>query len=132
MRRISFMTVPGTLFEAIGGYEPIDRLIEGLYKRIGQHPKLTPIFPDDLEESARKQRLFLIQFLGGPPLYTEDRGHPMLRRRHLAFAITPERKDAWLECMNGALEEAGIKDPYRTAIFDRLTMTAQHMVNTPE
>src|SRR5699024_1621164 len=132
MRRISFMTVSGTLFEAIGGYEPIDRLIDGLYKRIVQHPKLTPIFTDDVEESARKQRLFLIQFLGGLPLYTEDRGHPMLRRRHLAFEITPERKDAWLECMNGALEEAGIKDPYRTAIFDRLTMTAQHMVNTPE
>lgn len=126
------MTVPGTLFEAIGGYEPIDRLIKSLYTRIGQHPKLIPIFPDNLEESARKQRLFLIQFLGGPPLYTEDRGHPMLRRRHLAFEITPERKDAWLECMNAALDEAEIEEPYRTVIFERLTMTAQHMINTPE
>lgn len=131
MRRL-FMNVPGTIFEAIGGYEPVDRIIESLYKRIGEHPKLIPIFPDDLTESARKQRLFLIQFFGGPQLYKEDRGHPMLRRRHLEFEITPERKEAWLECMKAALEEAEIEEPYRTAIFDRLSMTAEHMVNTSQ
>lgn len=126
------MTVPGTLFKAIGGYEPINKLIESLYDRIGKHPLLIPIFPDDLTESARKQRLFLIQFLGGPSLYTADRGHPMLRRRHLAFEITPSRKDAWLECMKGALEDAEIEEPYRSVIFERLQMTAEHMVNTKE
>lgn len=126
------MTVPGTLFEAIGGQESVDRIIKGLYERIGKHPALIPIFPEDLTESARKQRLFLTQFLGGPPIYTEDRGHPMLRRRHLAFEINDERKQAWLECMNAALEEAQIEEPYRSVIFKRLTMTAQHMVNTPE
>lgn len=126
------MAVPGIIFEAIGGYEPIDRIIESLYKRIGKHPDLIPIFPEDLKESARKQRLFLIQFFGGPPVYREDRGQPMLRRRHLEFEITPKRKEAWLECMNAALAEAEIEEPYRAAIFDRFTMTAQHMVNTPE
>lgn len=126
------MTVPGTIFEAIGGFEPIDRIIKSLYKRIGKHPDLIPIFPEDLQESARKQRLFLIQLFGGPQLYNEERGHPMLRRRHLEFEITPTRKEAWLSCMKGALEEADIKEPYLTAIFDRLTMVAQHMVNTPE
>lgn len=123
------MPIPGTIFEAIGGFEPIDRIITALYKRIGQHEELLPIFPEDLEESAHKQRLFLTQFFGGPELYKEERGNPMLRRRHLPFEITPERKDAWLECMNGALEEAEIQEPYRTAIFERLTMTAKHMIN---
>lgn len=126
------MTVPGTIFEGIGGFEPIDRIIAGLYKRIGKHPDLIPIFPDDLEESARKQRLFLVQFFGGPQLYLEDRGHPMLRRRHLEFEITPKRKDAWLKCMNAALEEAEIEEPYRSAIFKRLSKTGEHMVNTSE
>lgn len=126
------MTLPGTIFEAIGGFEPIDRIIDELYKRIGKHPQLIPIFPEDLTESARKQRLFLIQFFGGPQLYLEDRGHPMLRKRHLPFEITQDRKDAWLECMSAALQEANIKEPYRTAIFERLTLTAEHMVNTPE
>ena len=126
------MTVPGTIFEAIGGFDPIDRIVVALYKRIEKHPDLIPIFPDDLTETARKQQLFLTQFFGGPKLYLEDRGHPMLRRRHLPFEITPLRRDAWLECLAGALDEAKIKEPYRTAIYDRIAMTAEHMMNTPE
>src|SRR5699024_6808275 len=116
------MTVPGTMFEAIGGYEPIDRIIEELYKRIGKHPQLIPIFPEELSEAARKKRLFLIQFFGGPKLYLQDRGHPMLRKRHLTFEITPKRKDAWLECMHAALLEANIEEPYRTAMYVRLAL----------
>ena len=121
-----------TLFDAIGGFETLDRLIPAFYKRVGSHPHLTPIFPDDLSEVARKQKLFLAQFLGGPSLYSEERGHPRLRRRHLPFPITPERKDAWLACMEAAMIEAEIAEPYFTAIFERLTMTAHHMMNTPE
>ncbi|MFD2045358.1 globin [Ornithinibacillus salinisoli] len=126
------MTSPGTIFEAIGGFETVERLVTAFYKRVGKHPKLTPIFPDDLTETTRKQSLFLTQFFGGPQLYSEEFGHPMLRRRHLPFEITPSRKDAWLACMDAALDEANIEEPYRTAIFEKLTMTAHHMMNTPE
>ncbi|MGP4106694.1 globin domain-containing protein [Virgibacillus sp. L01] len=126
------MTKLGTMFEAIGGFDSIDKLVTNFYKRVGNHPKLIPIFPDDLTETARKQRMFLTQFFGGPRLYSEERGNPMLRRRHLPFEITPERKDAWLECMNAALKDAEIDEPYKTAIFEKLTMTAHHMMNTPE
>jgi len=126
------MSQPGTIFEAIGGQQTVDKIIESLYKHIGEHEKLIPIFPDDLQESARKQRLFLTQFFGGPPLYLQDRGHPMLKRRHLEFEITPERRDAWLACMHKALHEAKVEEPYLTAIFERLSMTADHMVNTME
>ncbi|MEN2466745.1 globin [Ornithinibacillus sp. FSL M8-0202] len=121
-----------TIFEEIGGYETIERLVAAFYRRVGNHPKLTPIFPEDLTETARKQTLFLTQFFGGPPIYTEERGHPMMRRRHLPFEITPSRRDAWLDCMEAALEEVEIEEPYRTAIFEKLTMTANHMMNTPE
>ena len=125
-------TKSGTIYEAIGGAETIDRLVTLFYKRVGKHPKLTPIFPEDLTETARKQRLFLTQFFGGPRLFLEERGHPMMRRRHLPFEITPSRRDAWLECMEAALEEAEIEEPIRSAIFEKLTMTANHMMNTPE
>jgi len=126
------MTIPGTLYEAIGGFDVVEKLATALYKRVGKHPDLIPIFPEDLTETARRQTLFLTQFLGGPPLFIEERGHPMLRRRHLPFEITPTRRDAWLACMDGAMEEVQIQEPYRTAIFERLTLTAGHMINTPE
>lgn len=122
----------GSLFEAIGGFDQIDNLVTHFYKRVARHPLLTPIFPDDLTETARKQRLFLTQFFGGPKVYSEERGHPMMRRRHLPFPITPARRDAWLACMEEALHAAEIEEPYRTAIFEKLTLTANHMMNTPE
>ncbi|WP_430787659.1 globin [Virgibacillus flavescens] len=126
------MTRPSTMFEAIGGFDTIDRLVNAFYKRVGACPELIEIFPDDLTETARKQRLFLTQFFGGPMIYSEERGNPMMRRRHLPFEITPTRRSAWLACMSEALDEAEIEEPYRTAIFEKLTMTANHMMNTPE
>ncbi|TFB15046.1 globin [Filobacillus milosensis] len=122
----------GNIYEAIGGAEAVDRLVEAFYSRVGEHPDLIPIFPDDLTETARKQKQFLTQFFGGPPLYIQEHGHPMLRARHMPFPITPTRRDAWLECMAGALDEAEIEEPYKSSIYERLTMTANHMMNTEE
>ena len=121
-----------TIYEAIGGAETIEKIVTAFYKRVAKHPLLIPIFPEDLTETAWKQKLFLTQFFGGPRLYEAERGHPMMRRRHLPFPITPSRRDAWLECMDAALDEAGVEEPYRTVMFERLTMTANHMMNTPE
>lgn len=126
------MKEPGTIYEAIGGQDTVDQIVQSLYKHIGVNEKLLEIFPDDLQESARKQRLFLTQFFGGPSLYLEERGHPMLKRRHNLFEITPARRDEWLACMDKALTEAKVEEPYRSAIFERLTMTAAHMINTAD
>jgi len=125
-------TEHGTIYEAIGGYDKIEEIVNGFYKRVALHPLLIPIFPDDLTETARKQTLFLTQFFGGPRLYEAERGHPMMRRRHLPFPITPSRRDAWLACMAEALEEAAVEEPYRTVMFERMSLTANHMMNTPE
>jgi|SRR5699024_5495466 len=121
-----------SIYKAIGGADAIDRIVSAFYKRVAKHPDLIPIFPTDLTETAYKQRLFLTQFFGGPPLYNEEFGHPMMRRRHLPFPITPTRRNAWLSCMQEALNEADIEEPYYSAIFEKLTLTANHMMNTPE
>lgn len=118
-----------TIYEAIGGAETVERLVQAFYKRVAKHPLLKPIFPEDLTETKYKQRLFLTQFFGGPPLYLQERGHPRLRWRHLPFPITPERARAWLDCMNEAIDEAGIEEPYASMIFERLTVVAGQMVN---
>ncbi|SER87063.1 hemoglobin [Gracilibacillus ureilyticus] len=121
-----------SIYEAIGGEETIDQLVEAFYARVAKHPDLIPIFPDDFTEVARKQKQFLTQFFGGPPLYIQEHGHPMMRKRHLRFPITPVRRDAWLKCMEGALSEVQIQEPFRSAMFERLTLTANHMMNTPD
>lgn len=73
-------------YEAVGE-ELLSQLVDTFYENVKCHPLLHPIFPDDLKETARKQKQFLTQYLGGPPLYTEEHGHPMLRARHLLFRL---------------------------------------------
>lgn len=122
----------GTIYEAIGGQPAVDSIVHAMYKHVAKHEDLIPIFPEDLTETAYKQRLFLTQFFGGPDLYLQEIGHPMLKRRHLPFEINFKRRNAWLECMDKALDEAEIEEPYREAIFERLSLTATHMINTEE
>lgn len=116
-------------FEAIGGKEVIDKLVETFYSKVKVHPLLAPIFPADLTETARVQKQFLTQFLGGPELYSNEHGHPMLKARHMPFPITAERADAWLECMDEAMNDIELKGSIRDFLFERLNQTAQHMIN---
>lgn len=120
-----------TPYDAIGE-EKLYALIDAFYSRVGSHPDLIPIFPDDLSDVARKQKQFMTQYLGGPPLYTEEHGHPMMRARHLPHEITPKRAKAWLSCMSSAMSEIELDEEFREQFFARLTLTAQHMVNTPD
>lgn len=120
-----------TPFDLIGE-ETLHQLIDAFYRRVAIDPDLAPIFPDDLTETARKQKQFMTQFLGGPPIYSMEHGHPMLRARHMAFEITETRAKAWLHCMSAAMDEVGLTGPLRDNYFSRLILTAQHMINTDE
>lgn len=120
-----------TPFESIGE-DTLHRLVDTFYGLVAQHPDLAPIFPNEFSEIARKQKQFLTQYLGGPSLYTEEHGHPMMRARHLPFPITPIRAKAWLSCMKQAMDKTGLEGPLRDEFYSRLYLTAQHMINIPD
>ena len=120
-----------TPFEAIGE-DTLNRLVDTFYGLVAQHPDLAPIFPNQFTEIARKQKQFLTQYLGGPQIYTEEHGHPMMRARHLPFPVTPTRAKAWLSCMKHAMDMVDLRGPLRDELYYRLTLTAQHMINTPD
>lgn len=122
----------GTLYERIGP-ENLHALIARFYSHVAQHPELIPIFPADLTLTAQKQEAFLTGFLGGPPLYHQQYGHPRLRARHLSFQITPGRAQAWLACMNRALRETPeIRSEDARKLYAALSRVAQHVVNSAE
>lgn len=120
-------TIP---YEELGA-EKLSELMHAFYSRVAKHPELIPIFPEDLTETIRKQTQFQTQYLGGPNLYTDEHGHPMMRARHIPFKITPDRAQAWLECMAEAMDEVGLDGKFREIYYKRLVMTAHHMVNAP-
>ncbi|MGA8943592.1 MAG: globin [Thermoactinomyces sp.] len=118
-----------SIYEKIGGAEKVRQLVKAFYARVTAHPLLKPLFPEDMDPVMEKQYMFLTQLLGGPSLYNDKYGLPMLRQRHMPFPITPERAQAWLACMDQALDETGIPGEERDAIWGRLVIAAHHMIN---
>ncbi|MEX2414502.1 MAG: globin [Paenibacillaceae bacterium] len=121
-----------TLYETLGGEQTVKKLVEAFYPRVIKDPNLSPLFQNGIDEIMRKQFMFLTQFLGGEPLYSNEFGHPQMRYRHLPFEITPVRAEAWLRCMSEAMNEIGLEGPAKDYFYERLTQVAAIMVNTSE
>jgi hemoglobin len=121
-----------TIYDAVGGTEGVQRIVGAFYPKVQEHPLLGPLFPSDITPVMEKQTLFLSQFFGGPSLYSDQYGHPMMRARHMPFPITPERAEAWLDCMNRALMEIGMPEELRLFIIERLSGPAHHFINTED
>lgn len=119
-----------SIYEAIGGEATVRKIVEAFYPRVQAHPLLAPLFPEDIEPVMERQFMFLTQFFGGPPIYSDQFGHPMMRARHLPFPVTRERADAWLGCMREALHEINMEPGLTTMVIDRLSGPAYHFINT--
>jgi hemoglobin len=83
----------------------------------------------DLGPAREKLYLFLSGWLGGPQLYAEKFGHPMLRARHLPFAIGEAERDLWLACMTRAMKEIGVEEALRAQLLAAFFKTADWMRN---
>jgi hemoglobin len=123
------MSTEPTIYELVGGEPTFRRIVDMFYARVEQDPLLRPMFPADLGPGKEYQRLFLIQYFGGPTTYGEQRGHPRLRMRHAPFPIGQEARDAWLAHMLAAVDEAGVPEPARTAMRQYFEMAATAMMN---
>ncbi|WEG13199.1 globin [Pullulanibacillus sp. KACC 23026] len=121
-----------TIYEEIGE-STISQLVEAFYPKVYSDPELSPLFVGDMDEIKRKQKMFLTQFLGGPPLYSEEFGPPAMKYRHLRFEITPKRAECWLRCMGEAFQEVGLHNhPAGPFFYERLKQVAAIMINTED
>lgn len=85
-----------TPYDRIGGADTIRSLAQRFYQFMDELPEaygIRKLHPSDLQGSEEKLFLFLSGWLGGPQLYVEQYGHPMLRRRHLPFSIGEAERD---------------------------------------
>ncbi|MCC6207146.1 MAG: group II truncated hemoglobin [Gammaproteobacteria bacterium] len=119
-------------YAALGGEGGVRRLVDRFYELMDQLPRaraIRALHPADLRSSRDRLFKFLSGWLGGPPLYMEQYGHPRLRARHLPFPIGEDERDAWLMCMAQALAESGIDEPLRDHLFHAMSQLADHMRN---
>ena len=121
------------MFEAVGGEDFFVSLVERFYAGVATDPLLRPLYPDDLTDSIQHLALFLQQYWGGPGTYSEQRGHPRLRQRHMPFVISEAERDAWFRHMAAALDhvvtERGTPAEIEAQMRDYFANTADFLVN---
>lgn len=102
-----------------GGGGGVARLVEAFYAQMDTLPEargIRAMHPPDLAPVKEVLTRYLGEWLGGPPLYSSERGHPRLRRRHGPFPIGVAERDAWMLCMTRALDQVVADESLRTAL----------------
>lgn len=128
-----FQKKPTTLYEQIGGELVVQKLVERFYYFMDTDPnarECRDLHGKSLESSKKKLFMFLSGWLGGPSLYIQAYGHPMMRRRHFPFKIGPRERDQWLYCMRLSLDELKLKSDIDTNLWQGFVKFAEHMRNS--
>jgi len=122
-------------YQRIGGADRVRELVHRFYQIMDELPEsygIRKMHAADLQNSEDKLFKFLSGWMGGPQLFVQEYGHPMLRRRHLPFAISVSERDQWLTCMNKALQEVVEDGDLRQELKTAFAGVADHMRNQPE
>jgi hemoglobin len=122
-----------SFFEQVGGHDTFVRLVTAFYRGVAADPVLKPMYPEeDLGPAAERLTLFLEQYWGGPTTYSQERGHPRLRMRHLPFTVNPDARDRWLSHMRAAVDGLDLPPLQEETLWSYLERAAFAMVNTFE
>ena len=121
---------PASVFEAAGGEVTFLALVDRFYEGVAEDPVLRPLYPEaDLAGARERLTLFLVQYWGGPQTYSERRGHPRLRMRHVPFAIGRAEREAWLGHMRAAVDSLDLERGVRKALLDYFEAASTAMIN---
>ena len=122
-----------SFYDEVGGAETFERLVHAFYQGVATDPALRALYPEeDLAPAERRLRMFLEQYFGGPHTYSEERGHPRLRMRHVHFPVTLDMRDRWMRHMLAAMETLDLPEANAEAMREYFMRAAHMLVNTDE
>ena len=120
-------------YERFGGSAAVARLVQAFYRAMDTRPDALTIramHAADLTHTQAVLVKYFSEWLGGPRHYSTERGPPRLRRVHQPFDIDSAGRDAWLACMQQALDETCADAELRASLMAALGKIAQHVQNT--
>jgi hemoglobin len=122
-----------SFYDEVGGEPVFAKLAHEFYKGVAKDPLLTAMYPEeDLGPAEERLKLFLEQYWGGPSTYSDTRGHPRLRMRHMPYKINPDARDRWLGHMEHAVDTLQLAPLQRETLLEYLERAAYAMTNTFE
>lgn len=119
-----------TPYLELGGDESVRLLVKTFYDIIeNESPLLRDMLPRNLSTTREKLYEYMSGWLGGPPLYSNKRGHPRLRMRHMPFSIGEDEAKEWMRCMSKAIDQRDLSTQLNSFLTTKLADLATHMKN---
>jgi len=119
-----------SFYEQVGGEPTFRKLAHEFYKQVDADPDFKAMYPEeDLGPAEDRLRMFLIQYWGGPTDYSQQRGHPRLRARHMPFHIDAQARDTWLKFMRNAMDTLELSPLHDETMWDYFQRAARAMQN---
>lgn len=124
---------PGNDIYEILGEEGIRKMISDFYDLliVSEIKHLFPEDKDEFELSKQHAADFIVQRFGGPDIYNQRRGKPLLTQRHTPFKITARARIVWLECYREVLLKQALPEKAMHEYWRFLDEFSTWMVNTP-
>ena len=123
---------PLSAYDRIGGADGIRRLTRRFYALMDSLPEAAAcraVHPPSLERAEQRLFEYLSGWLGGPPLFVERHGAPMLRRRHFSARISTPEVEGWLLCFLRAWDDTVEDRALGEAVLPQVEALAHHMRN---
>ena len=122
------------LYESIGGAEAVRSIVDLFIDEIENRPGVDHLrdLYKNVDMTVYRERLFefLCGWLGGPALYTQRHGIPMLRENHRSIPINDSAADEWMTCMKAALDKAVYDHSVHLKIEGALMRMAESLKNS--
>ena len=120
-----------SMYERVGGHQFFVDLVEDFYSAVEADAELIAVYPKPHDPIATRERLrlFLEQYWGGPTTYSDTRGHPRLRMRHLPFPVDDNAMLRWLRAMRHALDQRELESTLDEELWAYFAMAAPAMRN---
>ena len=128
------VTLPSPQFIQLLTENGIRKMVSDHYDLLSQSEikHLFPRIEEALDKAKQRSSDFFIQICGGHPYYNENRGKPMLARRHSPFTITAADRIVWLKCYVQVLSKLDLPEDVIQSFWNYLNVFSFWMVNTPE
>ncbi len=91
--------------------------------------ELRAMHAENLTPMKEKLAIYLITWMGGPPIQIEQGGGMCLTAAHSPYAIGPEERDQWLYCFDAALERIGADEQIKGMLAEPIRAVADAVVN---
>nr|WP_281280480.1 globin [Enteractinococcus coprophilus] len=119
-----------SFYDQVGGEPTFRKLTAAFYQQVAEDEDFRAMYPEeDLGPAEDRLRLFLIQYWGGPTDYSQQRGHPRLRARHMPFHIDAQARDTWLRFMRNAMDTLELSPLHDDTMWDYFQRAARAMQN---